>query len=55
MIAIISLLIALLMPAVQRAREAARRTECRSNMHNLVIAAHNYHDVHGTFDVVSGT
>ena len=48
-IAIISLLIALLMPAVQRAREAARRAECKSNMHNLMIAAHNYHEVHGSF------
>jgi prepilin-type N-terminal cleavage/methylation domain-containing protein len=48
-IAIISILIALLMPAVQQAREAARRLECKTNLHNLAIAAHNYHEIHGSF------
>ena len=45
-IAIIGVLVALLLPAVQAAREAARRTQCANNMRQWSIAMHLYHDVH---------
>ena len=48
-IAIIGVLIAILLPAVQSAREAARRISCTSNIRQLALAMHNYHDVHRRF------
>jgi prepilin-type N-terminal cleavage/methylation domain-containing protein/prepilin-type processing-associated H-X9-DG protein len=54
-IAIIGILVALLLPAIQAAREAARRSGCSNNLKNLGLAALNHHDVMKHFPVSNGS
>jgi prepilin-type N-terminal cleavage/methylation domain-containing protein len=48
-IAVVGMLLALLLPAVQAVREAGRRLQCQHHLRQIALAMHNYHDAHGSF------
>jgi prepilin-type N-terminal cleavage/methylation domain-containing protein len=54
-IAVIGILLALLLPAVQAAREAARRIKCANNLHQIALAVHNYESVYGVYPATFGS
>jgi prepilin-type N-terminal cleavage/methylation domain-containing protein len=47
-IGVIAIILAVTLPAVQSAREAARRTQCQNNLRQILAAAHSFHDVEGS-------